>query len=227
MKYSIKVNEVKSSTSDIRGFATVVFGDSFKLTNIAIIENREKGKLFVSMPRYRSNERDENNGVVFKDICYPITPEFREELHANILETYEETVNKTLSQSHTGKSEESAVEMPEFTVKVVPFEREGSNIRGLARIYFEDSFVVGNVNILQGKDQVFVAMPSFKTKQTDEHNKPIYQDICYPITKEFRENLYGTIIEEYEKARLEAEWKARESVGHDRAENIPKTRHSH
>ena len=43
--------------SNIKGFATVVFGDSFKITNIAILENKDKGELFVSMPRYRSNER--------------------------------------------------------------------------------------------------------------------------------------------------------------------------
>ena len=41
----------------------MVFGDSFKITNIAILENKDKGELFVSMPRYRSNERDESNGV--------------------------------------------------------------------------------------------------------------------------------------------------------------------
>ena len=62
MKYSIKVNEVRAKEgSNIKGFATVVFGDSFKITNIAILENKDKGELFVSMPRYRSNERDESN----------------------------------------------------------------------------------------------------------------------------------------------------------------------
>lgn len=64
MKYSVKVNEVKAKEgSNIKGFATVVFGDSFKITNIAILENKDKGELFVSMPRYRSNERDENGGL--------------------------------------------------------------------------------------------------------------------------------------------------------------------
>ena len=43
MKYSIKVNEVRAKDgSNIKGFATVVFGDSFKITNIAILENKEK-----------------------------------------------------------------------------------------------------------------------------------------------------------------------------------------
>lgn len=209
MKYSIKVNEVKNSDGNIRGFATVVFGDSFKITNIAILENREKGQLFVSMPRYRSNERDENNSVVYKDICNPITAEFREELYGNILDTYGETVNKAQSQNKQGKSAEKAMELPEFSVKVSPFEKEGSNIRGLARIYFEDSFIVNNVSVLQGKDKVFVAMPSYKTKQTDEHGKAVYQDVCYPVTKEFREKLYGKIVEEYEKAKEQSETKAK------------------
>ena len=87
MKYSIKVNEVRAKEgSNIKGFATVVFGDSFKITNIAILENKGKGELFVSMPRYRSNERDESNGVIYKDVCNPITAEFREELYTNILD---------------------------------------------------------------------------------------------------------------------------------------------
>lgn len=209
MKYSIKVNEVKNSEGNVRGFATVVFGDSFKITNIAILENRKKGKLFVSMLRYRSNERDKNNSIVYKDICNPITAEFREELYGNILDTYEETVNKTQSQNPQGKSTEKMTELPEFSVKVSPFEKEGSNIRGFARIYFEDSFIVNNVSILQGKDKVFVAMSSYKTKQTDEHVKAVYQDVCYPVTKEFREKLYGKIVEEYEKAKEQSETKAK------------------
>ena len=42
MKYSIKVNEVRAKEgSNIKGFATVVFGDSFKITNIATDFNGE------------------------------------------------------------------------------------------------------------------------------------------------------------------------------------------
>lgn len=48
--------------------------------------------------------------------------------------------------------------MPEFSVTVTPYEREGSNIKGLARIYFENSFIVNNINIVQGKEKIFVSM---------------------------------------------------------------------
>ena len=198
MNYSIKVNEVKSKEGNLKGFATVVFGDSFKITNIAILENSEKGELFVSMPRYKSSERDENNGVVYKDVCNPITKEFREELYGNILEAFEKVKEQDKEQGEKGKGK---IEMPEFSVSVTPYEREGSNIRGLARIYFEDSFIVNNINILQGNDKVFVAMPSYKTKQVDEQNKPVYQDVCYPVTKEFREKLFGEILDTYEKEK--------------------------
>lgn len=180
----------------MRGFASIVFGDSFKITNIAILENAEKGSLFVSMPRYKSNERDEDNAVVYKDVCNPITKEFREELYGQILEAYDR------AKDHVkGAKSDEVVEMPEFSVSVTPFEREGSNIRGLVRIFFEDSFIVNNVTILQGKDNLFVAMPSYRTKQVDEQGKPIYQDVCYPVTKEFREKLYAEILAAYEREK--------------------------
>ncbi len=90
--------------------------------------------------------------------------------------------------------------------------KEGSNIKGFARIYFENSFIVNNINIVQGKEKSFVSMPSYKTKQVDEQGKPIYQDVCYPVTKDFREKLYNEIISEYEKAKDKSNEKARESA---------------
>ena len=196
MKYAISANQVKNSEGSVRGFASIVFGDSFKITNIAILENAEKGSLFVSMPRYKSNERDKDNAVVYKDVCNPITKEFREELYGQILEAYDRAKDQV-----KGTKSDEVVEMPEFSVSVTPFEREGSNIRGLARIFFEDSFIVNNVTILQGKDTLFVAMPAYKTKQVDEQGKPIYNDICYPVTKEFREKLYVEILAAYEREK--------------------------
>ena len=152
MKYSIKVNEVRAKEgSNIKGFATVVFGDSFKITNIAILENKDKGELFVSMPRYRSNERDEINGVIYKDVCNPITAEFREELYTNILDAYARIREPEKEET---QKRDRIQEMPEFSVTVTPYEREGSNIKGLARIYFENSFIVNNINIVQGRGTI-------------------------------------------------------------------------
>ena len=46
-----------------------------------------------------------------------------------------------------------------------------------------------------------MAMPSYKTKQVDEQGKPIYNDICYPVKKEFREKLYAEILAAYEREK--------------------------
>ena len=54
--------------------------------------------------------------------------------------------------------------------------QEGSNVIGFARIYFEDCFVINNVTVIQGKENAFVSMPSYKTKEVDENNKPVYRD---------------------------------------------------
>ena len=138
-----------------------------------------------------------------------ITAEFREELYTNILDAYARI--KEPEKEETQKQDRTQ-EMPEFSVTVTPYEREGSNIKGLARIYFENSFIVNNINIVQGKEKIFVSMPSYKTKQVDEQGKPIYQDVCYPVTKDFREKLYNEIISEYEKAKDKSNEKARESA---------------
>lgn len=207
MEISIKVNEVKNKDK-VKAFATVVFGDSFKITNITVLEGKE-GNLYVSMPRYRSNEKDENGGYIYKDICNPITAEFREKLYSDIIEAYEK-----LGANDENKQKDSDPIMPEFKVTVVPYERENSNIKGLARVYFEDSFVVGNINILQGKEKVFVAMPSYKTKQVDDNGKAVYQDICYPVTKEFRDKLFTEIENAYVEAKekQQSENKEKESA---------------
>lgn len=199
MKYTVKVNKVRKNKGNLRGFATVVFGESFKVTNIAILENSE-GNLFVSMPRYRSSEVDEKNNYIYKDICNPITREFRTELYDAILDGYKNAGNENREVA----KETDKPEMLSFVVKVTPYEREGSNIKGLARIYLDDSFVINNVSVIRGKNDVFVAMPSYKTKQTDKEGKAVYQDICFPITKEFRERLYGEIVKMYKEEKAKA-----------------------
>ena len=199
MKYTVKVNKARKNKGNLRGFATVVFGESFKVTNIAILENSE-GNLFVSMPRYRRSEVDEKNNYIYKDICNPITREFRTELYDAILDGYKNAGNENREVA----KETNDLEMPTFAVKVTPYEREGSNIKGLARIYLDDSFVINNVSVIHGKNDVFVAMPSYKTKQTDKEGKAVYQDICFPITKEFRERLYGEIVETYKEEKVKA-----------------------
>lgn len=58
-------------------------------------------------------------------------------------------------------------------------------------------FAVGNLSVVQGKNGMFVAMPSYKAG-----NK--YRDVCFPITKEFREKLNDAVLDIYQQAKERA-----------------------
>ena len=203
MEYSIKLNAVDNPKEKVKAFASVTLGDSFKITNVAVVEGKEK-EPFVSMPSFKSKARNGQNQPVYKDMCNPITKEFREELYGAIL-------GLSGQMEKSGKMEiikEAATsEEPGFKVNVTPLEREGSNILGLA---------------LNGGGKAFVAMPSYKTNQTDEKGKPRYQDVCFPVTKEFREKLYGEILKTYkqEKEREESQSKGQTEIS-ERLEREP------
>lgn len=62
--------------------------------------------------------------------------------------------------------------------------------------------MVSNVSILQGKEKEFVAMLSYMVKQNG--GKSLYQDVCFPVTKEFREKLYDALMDCYQQERDKA-----------------------
>lgn len=198
MKYSIKINAVKSEDSQVRGFATVTFGDSLVVRNIAIVERKDSGELFVSMPSHRTNDVTEKGEPIYRDICNPITKEFYDELNANILHAYNER-NTLAGKDVTFGTDIEGKGLP-FTVKVTPVNREESNLRGIGRIFLDNSFVITNVRMIEGKKGMFISMPDYRTEKYKD-GKPIYREIVFPITKEFREKLYGEFEREYARAQ--------------------------
>ena len=201
MKYSIKVSEVKNGSENLRGIASVTLGDSFKLNNIKIMNDpREEGKLFVAMPSYKDGQGE------YKEIFNPTTKEFHDELYSNLLDAFKELTENQAKNSYTVEFNKKDTAMPDFAVRVTPYTREGSTIRGMASISF-NGLAVHNVTIQQGKEGLYPSMPSYKTNQV-ENGKPVYKDICHPVTAKFRGKLNGAIMQAYEKA-LEA---AKESI---------------
>jgi DNA-binding cell septation regulator SpoVG len=66
--------------------------------------------------------------------------------------------------------------------------------------------------VIQGKEKEFVAMPSHMVKQNGKDGKPQYQDVCFPVTKEFREKLYQAITECYKQEKEKAVTQGREQA---------------
>ena len=65
----------------ITTLSPVIFSTQNHITVLLYAETKE---LFVSMPRYKTNEKDENQKDIYQDICNPITKEFREQQNGDI-----------------------------------------------------------------------------------------------------------------------------------------------
>lgn len=74
-------------------------------------------------------------------------------------------------------------------VKVV--KREANQLRGFATIIIDDAFVVKNIKIIQGKNGLFIAMPSYKLKNGE------YKDVAHPLNTETRTQLEELILAKY------------------------------
>ncbi len=83
-------------------------------------------------------------------------------------------------------------------VTVTPMkEREGC-LKANASIILNDVFKVTGVRIgISQKGNVFVSMPDYKTGRLDDNGKDVYQDIAYPVTRQFRQELYDEIVREF------------------------------
>lgn len=210
MKYSIKVSEVRNGSENVKGIASVTLGDSFKLNNIKIMNDpREDGKFFVAMPSYKTSQ-EENGEPVYKDIFNPTTKEFHDELYGNLLDAFKELTENQAGNSYTVEYDKKDTAMPDFSVRVTPYTKEGSTIQGMASINF-NGLTVHNVTLHQGKENLFVSMPSYKTNQM-ENGKPVYKDICHPVTAKFRDKLNGALLQAYDQALEAGKEAAKESV---------------
>lgn len=83
-------------------------------------------------------------------------------------------------------------------VTVTPMKEQEGCLKANASIILNDAFKVTGIRIgISQKGNVFVSMPDYKTGRLDDNGKDIYQDIAYPVTREFRQELYDEIVREF------------------------------
>lgn len=78
-------------------------------------------------------------------------------------------------------------------VRIRKVSREG-DMKAVATVNFEGVFAVHDIKIIDGKNGLFIAMPSRKTATGG------YRDIAHPINPDARKQLEDAIIAEYKKA---------------------------
>ena len=191
MNYSIKVNKLEKENWSTKAFVSVVFEESLKVTDITIRETK-KGEIFVAMPGYKTSKKNELGNPVYKNYFYPTTAEFRKELYDNILKTYKSNAKEVNVTSGKDKVSVSVAMYPcNFNEK----------IESIGKIYIDKCFLIDGVRVNEGEKGSFVAMPTKNTEGKD--GKAEYSEVCYPVTKEFREQLYGEIMKKSNEVKAQ------------------------
>lgn len=206
MKYKVRAIYVERENSAVVGVASVTLEDVFAINQISIIK-REDGTLFTSFPSVRTGEKDFNGKDMYQNIIHPITEDMAEELSEHIVDTYWKIQGEEPAEA------EFVNEQPlTFSVRMKPYQNL-EFLRATATLTFGGSLLVKNVRVMEGKNGLYVQMPSYKTKELDENQKPIYKDYAHPVTAQFRTVLYDAILNEYrrmEERDIESEKKSEE-----------------
>ena len=81
------------------------------------------------------------------------------------------------------------MEITDIRVRKVAGE---GKLKAYVTVTFDDCFVVHNIKIIEGKNGVFIAMPSRKTRAGE------YKDVAHPINPDFRTELQTKILDKYD-----------------------------
>ncbi|MEG2353183.1 MAG: septation regulator SpoVG [Clostridium sp.] len=81
---------------------------------------------------------------------------------------------------------------------------EETKMRAIVSITFDNEFVVHDIKIIQGKEGLFIAMPSRKTPLGE------FKDITHPINADTREKIQRAVLNEYEKVISKQEQEEKE-----------------
>jgi stage V sporulation protein G len=76
-------------------------------------------------------------------------------------------------------------------VKVFPVDEE--KLRAFVSIVFDSCFMVNDIKVIQGKDGLFISMPSRKKRNGK------FKDVAHPLNNETRKMLENQILSEYDR----------------------------
>ncbi len=103
VKLDVRAYPITEPKGGVVAFASVTIDEMFAVNNLRVV-NSDKG-LFVAMPQARDNRGN------FRDICFPVTAELRQQLSDAVLGAYEQVlqekvnaVGSTLDQLRAGKN---------------------------------------------------------------------------------------------------------------------------
>jgi len=80
-------------------------------------------------------------------------------------------------------------------VKVFPIQEE--KLKAFVSIVFDHCFMVNDIKIIQGRDGLFISMPSRKKKNGE------FKDVAHPLNNETRRTIEEKVLAEYDRVLQE------------------------
>ena len=76
-------------------------------------------------------------------------------------------------------------------VKVFPIQEE--KLKAFVSVVFDQCFMINDIKIIQGRDGLFISMPSRKKKNGE------FKDVAHPLNNETRRMIEEKILAEYDR----------------------------
>ena len=80
-------------------------------------------------------------------------------------------------------------------VKVFPIQEE--KLKAFVSVVFDQCFMVNDIKIIQGRDGLFISMPSRKKKNGE------FKDVAHPLNNETRRMIEEKVLAEYDRVLVE------------------------
>lgn len=121
-------------------------------------------------------------------------------------------INKTaqkeadMKENNTGNTTNTNAGSMDIKVTVTSMQNQEGCLKANASFILNGVFKVTGIRIgISQKGNIFVSMPDYKTGRLDDSGKDIYQDIAYPVTRQFRQELYDAVVREFHAAMEQQE----------------------
>ncbi len=147
---SIKIQRFYGENTRLKAIVTVTFDKCIVVRDVNIIASQDN--VFVAMPSIKLRTGE------FKDICHPLTPEFRDYIQKNIIDVF-----------NSGESEkvfENEFTEPKINIKIKSI-LDNDLIVGECSVAFDDKFVVHNIKIVRIKGKGLTVIFPYRKTQTD------------------------------------------------------------
>lgn len=109
---------------------------------------------------------------------------------------------------HTEKTTPMQEQFPtSISVKIHSVHTSGPLLAS-ASINLNGCFAIRGVKVVQGEHGPFVSMPSYKVGGE-------YKDVCFPITKDFREQINAAVVDAYQQELAQLTQRGQESQGQE------------